>query len=400
MNDSQFTPALFLLGFALGGLLAYLELLWLKRPLHLADHWSVLVLVALVNTGFIYLLIVAINSYYSLFIVPIPIIPMAFILIKVLIYYVLRRITRSPLHSPLALLILSLFFHGAVAIASYVAFGPINPMRSNLEAAIREKKNRWLEVMLWMSVKMEPNMTILVNEAILARNDDAVRRLINHGADPRQVYWMPQADYDTLWRITQWRLDRGVKPEAITEISQHVGIGYVAVGYGVRELAYCLQKGLEPQKYPEIIYETLMHQPLQTPNVITAEEIQVMKDKMTLLLEHGADINGPGEMQFKSILALFLIHRDLDLSPVLTLLIEKGAEINARSPHEVYPPDRGPLPRGLTPLILAVIQKRPQYIAILLKHGADKTIRDANGLTALDWANQEKAGESIMELLR
>ena len=246
MNDSQFTPALFLLGFALGGLLAYLELLWLKRPLHLADHWPGLGLVALVNAGFIYLLIVAINSYYSLFIVPIPIIPMVFILIKVLLYYVLRRITRSPLHSPLALLMLSLFFHGAVAIASYAAFSPINPMRSNLEAAIREKKNRWLEIMLWMSVKMEPNMTILVNEAILARNDDAARRLINHGADPRQVYWMPQADYDTLWRITQWRLDRGVKPEAITEISQHVGIGYVAVGYGVRELAYCLQKGLEP----------------------------------------------------------------------------------------------------------------------------------------------------------
>ena len=318
MNDSQFTPALFLSGFVLGGLLAYLELLWLKRPVHLADHWPGLVLVALVNAGFIYLLIVAINSYYFLFIVPIPIIPMAFILIKALVYYALRPITRSPLHSPLALLMLSLFFHGAVAIASYVAFSPINPMRSNLEAAIREKKNRWLEVMLWMSVKMEPNMTILVNEAIIARNDDAVRRLINHGADPRQVYWMPQADYDTLWRITQWRLDRGVKPEEITGISQHVGIGYVAVGYGVRELAYCLQKGLEPQKYPEIMYEALMHQPRQTPNVITAEEIQVMKDKMTLLLEHGADINGPGEMQFKPILALFLIHRDLDLSPVLT----------------------------------------------------------------------------------
>ena len=66
MNDSQFTPALFLLGFALGGLLAYLELLWLKRPLHLADHWPGLVLVALVNAGFIYLLIVAINAYYGL----------------------------------------------------------------------------------------------------------------------------------------------------------------------------------------------------------------------------------------------------------------------------------------------------------------------------------------------
>ena len=55
---------------------------------------------------------------------------------------------------------------------------------------------------------------------------------------------------------------------------------------------------------------------------------------------------------------------------------------------------------GLTPLTLAVIRRQPQYAAILVKSGADKTNKDDRGFTALDYARKLKADDATMRLLQ
>ena len=398
MNDDLFTPALYLFGIAAGTLLAFLELLWLKRPFHFSGSWWGLLLVSPVNIAFIYLLIGIQNSYYLLLVFPLPVIPVAYILIKRLSYFVFKRITRSPLHSPWKAVFLSMFIHTAVVWCAYAAFAHINPTRFNLEDAIRDKNNGLLEVMLWMSVKEEPNMTRLVNDAIQDKNDDAVRRLIRRGADPRQDYWLRYGTHETQWRITKWRLDQHLTPEEFASLSQSPSVVDIAVGYGTAELEYCLQHGFEPKRYPGVIEAAVNQHPLREKGVIRPDEIQAMKDKIILLLNHGADINGKDEMLFTPIFAPLLV--DLDLSPVLTLMIEKGANINTRSPNKLYPSNSAELPAGLTPLMLAVIRKQPKYAAIIVKSGADKTIKDDRGFTALDFARKLKADDATMRLLQ
>ena len=268
----------------------------------------------------------------------------------------------------------------------------------NLEDAIRDKNNGLLEVMLWMSVKEEPNMTRLVNDAIQDKNDDAVRRLIRRGADPRQDYWLRYGSHDTQWRITKWRLDQRLTPEEFAGLSQSPSVMDIAVGYGTAELEYCLRNGFDPKRYPGVIEAALNEHPLRERGVIRPDEIQAMKDKIVLLLNHGADINGKDEMLFPPIFTLLL--QNLDLSPVLTLMIEKGADINTRSPNKLYPSKSEELPPGLTPLTLAVIREQPRYVAILVKSGADKTVKDDRGFTALDYARKLKADDAMMRLLQ
>jgi hypothetical protein len=398
MNDDLFTPALWLFGIATGTLLSFLELFWLKRPFRFGGSRSGLLLLSVVNTSFIYLLIGIQNSYYLLLVFPLPVIPVAYILIKRLTYFAVQRITRSPVHAPWKAVFLSMFVHTAVVWCSYAAFAHINPTRSNLEDAIRDKNNGLLEVMLWISVKEEPNMTRLVNDAIQDKNDDAVRRLIRRGADPRQDYWLRYGSHETQWRITKWRLNQRLTPEEFASLSQSPSVVDIAVGYGTAEMEYCLRNGFDPKRYPGVIEAALNEHPLREKGVIQPDEIQTMKDKIILLLNHGADINGKDEMLFPPIFSLLL--PDLDLSPVLTLMIEKGADINTRSPNKLYPSKGEELPPGLTPLMLAVIRKQPQYAAILVTSGADKTIKDDRGFTALDYARKLKADDATMRLLQ
>ena len=47
---------------------------------------------------------------------------------------------------------------------------------------------------------------------------------------------------------------------------------------------------------------------------------------------------------------------------------------------------------GVTPLIIAVYKGRKAVVTALLKAGADQAVRDDDGKTAREWAEQEKHG--------
>lgn len=73
---------------------------------------------------------------------------------------------------------------------------------------------------------------------------------------------------------------------------------------------------------------------------------------------------------------------------VVSTLVENGAEVNAVNPNS-----------GYTPLQWAVINGNEKVAAILLEHGADPTIKDHWGRTALDVALKSKR-TNLVELLK
>ena len=54
---------------------------------------------------------------------------------------------------------------------------------------------------------------------------------------------------------------------------------------------------------------------------------------------------------------------------------------------------------GLTPLHIAAIWGRKEALNLLLEHGADATIPDVDGRTALDWAREESGDACSIKLL-
>jgi ankyrin repeat protein len=97
------------------------------------------------------------------------------------------------------------------------------------------------------------------------------------------------------------------------------------------------------------------------------------------LIERGADVNKPGWAP------LHYAATNGHL-PVMELLLEQNAYIDAASPN------------GSTPLMMAAHYGTAAAVKLLLEAGADPTIRNQLGLTAIDFANRANRMDSA-ELL-
>lgn len=120
------------------------------------------------------------------------------------------------------------------------------------------------------------------------------------------------------------------------------------------------------------------------------------------LIKYGADVNAPvsetGETPLHGALAkagrpYFLY--------VIRLLIEHGANVNARTiPGKTTGAFmRDVRTKGETPLHRAAAYADEATIEFLLKHGADREARDANGDSPLTWASEHLRPGSILALL-
>ena len=90
------------------------------------------------------------------------------------------------------------------------------------------------------------------------------------------------------------------------------------------------------------------------------------------LVKAGAGVNEPSGVNGWTPLH-HAIHKNQAGS--VKVLLELGADVNARVPHSV------------TPLMMAAGYGYDHIVRILLDHSADPSIKDANGETALDYAN-------------
>ena len=105
-------------------------------------------------------------------------------------------------------------------------------------------------------------------------------------------------------------------------------------------------------------------------------------DTMKLLLAHGADTN----MVFGIYDAPFIVACDCNNIKAIRLLLAYGADINAVAKN------------GDTPLIRAVHRHVPHrgLVQFLLERGADPSLADKHGKTALDYAEE---GSEVAQLL-
>lgn len=105
-----------------------------------------------------------------------------------------------------------------------------------------------------------------------------------------------------------------------------------------------------------------------------------------LLFQHGGDVS-------KGQLLHHAVKREAptsDVLEILQLLLERGAPINEIK-YQNHPPSRRERWFfGLgTPLSQAADLGRADIVSFLLENGADPTIKDSKGKTALDWAKAE-----------
>lgn len=121
-----------------------------------------------------------------------------------------------------------------------------------------------------------------------------------------------------------------------------------------------------------------------------------------LLLKQGANVNfaqpDTGETALHS--ALCKAGRPYYLY-VLKLLVENGADVNARTVpgKETGGFMRDVRTKGETPLHRAAAYGDEAMIAYLIEHGADREARDANGNSPLTWASEHLRPGSILKLL-
>ncbi len=86
-----------------------------------------------------------------------------------------------------------------------------------------------------------------------------------------------------------------------------------------------------------------------------------------LLVEHDADVNKPGWTALHYASSAGHV-------PVIDYLLDNSAYIDAESPN------------GTTPLMMAAMYGTPEAVKVLIQAGADLNLKNAVGLTALDFA--------------
>lgn len=120
------------------------------------------------------------------------------------------------------------------------------------------------------------------------------------------------------------------------------------------------------------------------------------------LITHGANVNfaqsDTGETALHS--ALCKAGRPYYLY-VLKLLVENGADVNARTKPGIETGGfmRDVRTKGETPLHRAAAYGDETMISYLIEHGADRSARDANGDSPLTWASEHLRPGSILKLL-
>ena len=95
-----------------------------------------------------------------------------------------------------------------------------------------------------------------------------------------------------------------------------------------------------------------------------------------LLVENDADVNKPGWTPLHYAASRGHV-------PVITHLLEHSAYIDAESPN------------GTTPLMMAAMYGSPESVKALIQAGADPTLRNQLGLSALDFAVRGQRQNSI-----
>jgi ankyrin repeat protein len=195
--------------------------------------------------------------------------------------------------------------------------------------------------------------------AVNLQNTNMVALLLARGADPNQRFYYDGSPSENSYSA----------PFGVTPLMKAASLGYEAI------VKLLLQNKADPN--------------LKTDNSMTAFWYGFNRDASKVLIpliEAGADPNqldSTGRLPLMGVAEFDSFSSSTDRLAVARLLIEKGADVNARSPY------------GNTPLHWAVLYKRPELVEYLLANKADVNVANKDGKTPLAFAKeQEKSGSS------
>ena len=392
MSDSPYTFFFLGAGAVLCVALGYGEMAWLRKTTQLSLIWGSVSTTAVVNFLFLVVFFFFATSQGIVMIFPVPIVPAIYLVTKLGLYFVIGKITGQPLHSPALIAFASIPIHGIVGSLFMMGALQINPTRDNLEKSIDTKNDGLFSVLLALSVTREPELTILVNRALHAKNSFALKKLLGAGANPNGDYWLHDGSPDATLIVTKWRIDRHMPLNEIQYIDD------IATSYTVEELKYFIDQGLDLKQHTQLIHSVINNKPLNEQGVVDESGIKQMVSKIQLLLSHGADINAPDQYGFNPIFTT--VRQGADLAPVLDFIAANGAILDGQSDLKLYPPNEAEIPEGVTALMMTVALGKANETKILLKYGARKNIKDINGDTAYDYAVKRNASDEIKTLLK
>jgi ankyrin repeat protein len=121
---------------------------------------------------------------------------------------------------------------------------------------------------------------------------------------------------------------------------------------------------------------------VRTPNDESPLMMAALKGRLALatrLIEREAEVNKPGWAP----LHYAATDAGAQAPAMVRLLLEHHAYIDAESPN------------GTTPLMMAAHYGNPTVVKVLLEEGADPSIRNQQGLTAIDFARRANRAEVV-----
>ena len=119
-------------------------------------------------------------------------------------------------------------------------------------------------------------------------------------------------------------------------------------------------------------------------NALMLAALRGQPDLLRLLVEQGAGVNKTGWAPLHYAAS----HNGSAAAAMVELLLEHHAYIDAESPN------------GSTPLMMAARYGDIRALGLLLSSGADPTLRNEQGLTALDFARAAKRNDAVERLER
>ena len=132
------------------------------------------------------------------------------------------------------------------------------------------------------------------------------------------------------------------------------------------------------------VAQVLVEWPKTDVNILNAKDESVLmlaalKGHQQLaekLVKRGADVNKTGWAPLHYAASAGNV-------PIIAMLIENSAYIDAESPN------------GTTPLMMAAMYGTPEAVKLLLHEGADPTLKNVQGLTALQFAERAVRPDSV-----
>jgi ankyrin repeat protein len=344
-----------------------------------------------------------------------------------------------------------LLTRGASADANCIHVGPRPINRSVFNALFEQQDPEWLREVLRAGRKPSGYDTLLtdgLNAAIVLRQPEMLRVLIEEGADPYRVPSIGRSPYEIAKSLKDPRilaaLERSGRPDpavSTAELWKALAAGDAAA---VRRLAcnganvdstrtfgnsteypltYAVRKGDEPSvtalldckapAQPPFGYETPLKLALRAGNYRIAD----------MLIERGAPLDGPARNGNLQASAMMMVLQSRNLA-ALRYLLSKGADPNKAWPEQGSPLmyavsvseqdremrpladamiDRGldQAPAGLKGRILrnAAATGNVPGVQRALRAGADPNAANAAGWTALHFAAQRGADDVLRTLL-